>query len=132
MRRIVVLEEAAEDIERGRKFCDLQEIGVGDFFEDTILSDTESLGLFHGIHADILDSIACYGKISVRNLLPRNAQCHRGFCGSGSSQKSGLDSQGIEKQKVNSISLTLKKPCRLKKQSPSALWKACASVKILG
>jgi hypothetical protein len=67
MRRIVVLEEAAEDIERGRKFCDLQEIGVGDFFEDTILSDTESLGLFHGIHADILDSIACYGKISVRN-----------------------------------------------------------------
>jgi hypothetical protein len=27
MRRIVVLEEAAEDIERGREFYDLQEIG---------------------------------------------------------------------------------------------------------
>ena len=51
MRRIVVLEEAAEDIERGREFYDLQEIGVGDYFEDTILSDIESLGLFHGIHA---------------------------------------------------------------------------------
>ena len=51
MRSIVVLEEAAEDIERGREFYDLQEIGVGDYFEDTILSDIESLGLFHGIHA---------------------------------------------------------------------------------
>jgi len=51
MRKIVVLEEAAEDIEQGRKFYDLQEIGVGDYFEDTILSDIESLGLFHGIHS---------------------------------------------------------------------------------
>jgi len=30
MRKIVVLEEAAEDIEQGSKFYDLQEIGVGD------------------------------------------------------------------------------------------------------
>ena len=51
MMRIVVLEEAAEDIKRGREFYDLQEIGVGDYFEDTILSDIESLGLFHGIHS---------------------------------------------------------------------------------
>lgn len=50
MRQIVVLEEAAEDIERGREFYDLQEIGLGDYFEDTILSDIESLRLFHGIH----------------------------------------------------------------------------------
>ena len=50
MRKIVVLEEAAEDIERGREFYDLEEIGVGDYFEDTILSDIESLGLFHGFH----------------------------------------------------------------------------------
>ena len=51
MRKIVVLEEAAEDIERGREFYDLQEIGLGDYFEDTILSDIESLRLFHGIHS---------------------------------------------------------------------------------
>jgi hypothetical protein len=51
MRRIVVLESAAEDIERGREFYDLQEMGVGIYFEDTILSDIESLSLFHGIHA---------------------------------------------------------------------------------
>ena len=51
MRRVVVLEEAAEDIECGREFYNLQEIGVGDYFEDTILSDIESLRLFHGIHS---------------------------------------------------------------------------------
>lgn len=51
MRRVIVLEEAAEDIERGREFYELQEIGIGAYFEDTILSDIESLGLFHGIHS---------------------------------------------------------------------------------
>jgi hypothetical protein len=51
MRRIVVLEEAAEDIERGREFYDLQDMGVGAYFEDTILSEIEGLGLFHGIHS---------------------------------------------------------------------------------
>jgi hypothetical protein len=51
MRKIVVLEEAAEDIERGRAFYELQELGIGAYFEDTILSDIESLGLFHGIHS---------------------------------------------------------------------------------
>jgi hypothetical protein len=51
MRRIVVLKEAAEDIERGREFYDQHEMGVGAYFEDTILSDIESLGLFNGIHS---------------------------------------------------------------------------------
>jgi hypothetical protein len=51
MRRVVVLEETAEDIECGRVFYDLQEIGVGEYFEDTIWSDIESLRLFHGVHA---------------------------------------------------------------------------------
>ena len=51
MRRIVVLEEAAEDIERGREFYEQHEMGVGAYFEDTILSDIDSLGLFNGIHS---------------------------------------------------------------------------------
>jgi hypothetical protein len=50
VRRIIVLEATAGDIERGREFYDLQEFGVGDYFEDTILSEIESLVLFHGIH----------------------------------------------------------------------------------
>ena len=60
MRRIVVLEEAAEDIKCGREFYDQQEIGVGAYFEDPILSNIESLGLFHGIHSKYSDSIACF------------------------------------------------------------------------
>ena len=60
MRRVVVLEEAAEDIECGREFYNLQEIGVGDYFEDTILSDIESLRLFMASIPSILDFIAFF------------------------------------------------------------------------
>jgi len=51
MRKIIVLEEAAEDIEHGRDFYDLQDFGVGDYFADSIVADIECLGLFHGIHS---------------------------------------------------------------------------------
>ncbi|MFZ4778410.1 MAG: type II toxin-antitoxin system RelE/ParE family toxin [Terrimicrobiaceae bacterium] len=51
MRKIAVLDEAAEDIERGRDFYDMQESGVGDYFADSIVADIECLGLFHGIHS---------------------------------------------------------------------------------
>jgi hypothetical protein len=51
MRSVLVLEEAAEDIERGAGFYDLQEEGVGDYFAQCILSDIESLALFHGTHS---------------------------------------------------------------------------------
>lgn len=50
MRLVVVLEEAAEDIEVGRDFYERQEPGVGDYFADSIISDIEGLGLSHGIH----------------------------------------------------------------------------------
>jgi len=51
MRKVIVLEEAAGDIESGRDFYDLQEIGIGDYFADSIVADIERLGLFHGIHS---------------------------------------------------------------------------------
>ena len=66
MRKIVVLEEAVEDIEQGRKFYDLQENGVGDYFEDTIVSDIESLGLFHGIHSKHFGFFVIFSGRSVR------------------------------------------------------------------
>ncbi|HEY8902842.1 MAG TPA: hypothetical protein VIM48_03990 [Chthoniobacterales bacterium] len=50
MKPVVVLTDAAEDIELGRNFYDLQQIGIGDYYSDSILSDIESLALFHGIH----------------------------------------------------------------------------------
>lgn len=50
MRSVIVLAEAAEDIEQARDFYDAQELGVGDYFTDSILADIESLALYHGIH----------------------------------------------------------------------------------
>lgn len=50
MRAVVVLTEAAQDIESARDFYDAQDPGVGDYFADSILADMESLAFFHGIH----------------------------------------------------------------------------------
>jgi len=50
MRTVVVLAEAAEDIETARDFYDAQDPGVGDYCADSLLADIESLALFHGIH----------------------------------------------------------------------------------
>jgi hypothetical protein len=51
MKPVVILTDAVEDIEFGRDFYDSQQIGIGDYFSDSILSDIESLALFHGIHS---------------------------------------------------------------------------------
>lgn len=50
MRRVVILTEAAEDIEQARGFYDLQEYGIGDYCADSLVADIESLALYHGIH----------------------------------------------------------------------------------
>jgi hypothetical protein len=51
MRKVVVLAEAAEDIEEAREFYDAQQFGIGDYFTDSILADIASLALYHGIHS---------------------------------------------------------------------------------
>ena len=57
MRKVIVLAEAAEDIEQARDFYEAQEHGVGDYCAAALLADIESLALYHGIHS-----------------------CHFGFC----------------------------------------------------
>ncbi len=51
MRPVVVLAEAAEDIEKARGFYDSIEVALGDYFADSIITDLESLSLLHGIHS---------------------------------------------------------------------------------
>jgi hypothetical protein len=51
MRKVVVLVEAAEDIEQARDFYDAQAHGIGNYCADSLLSDIESLVLYHGIHS---------------------------------------------------------------------------------
>jgi hypothetical protein len=47
---VVILEDAAGDIESGREFYELREPGIGDYFVESILSDLSSLVLYAGIH----------------------------------------------------------------------------------
>ena len=47
---VVVLEDAAADIELGRRFYEFCEIGIGDYFVDSIFSDLQRLGDISGIH----------------------------------------------------------------------------------
>ncbi|MEO8353751.1 MAG: type II toxin-antitoxin system RelE/ParE family toxin [Chthoniobacteraceae bacterium] len=51
MKSVVILAEAAGDLELGRDFYEAQQLGIGDYFVDSLLSDLESLRLFHGIHS---------------------------------------------------------------------------------
>ncbi len=51
MRTVVVLAEAAEDIEQARDFYDAQETGVGDYCADSLITDIKSLAVYHGVHA---------------------------------------------------------------------------------
>lgn len=47
---VVILEDAAVDVEHGRQFYEDRELGVGDYFVESILSDLSSLVLYAGIH----------------------------------------------------------------------------------
>ena len=47
---IVILREAAIDLSEGKDFYDQSEIGVGDYFWDSLIADIESLVIYAGIH----------------------------------------------------------------------------------
>lgn len=48
---VVVLEDAAADLEAGRRFYECRERGVGNYFVESLLSDLDSLVLYAGIHS---------------------------------------------------------------------------------
>lgn len=48
---VVVLEDAAADLEAGRLFYDSLEPGVGEYFIESLLSDFDSLVLYAGVHS---------------------------------------------------------------------------------
>ena len=49
--KIRILESAQQDLIEGYSFYEMQEIGVGNYFLESIFSDVESLRLFAGIHS---------------------------------------------------------------------------------
>jgi hypothetical protein len=50
VRAVIVLDQAAEDLEAGRAFYDRREQDVGRYFLDCLLADLESLRHYAGIH----------------------------------------------------------------------------------
>ncbi len=51
IRRVIVLEEAARDIEAAIDFYEAAEPGVGDYFRDSIIADLRRLEHYFGQHA---------------------------------------------------------------------------------
>jgi hypothetical protein len=50
LKRVIILADAAEDIEAARNFYETQELGTGEYCVDSLLADIESHGLLSGIH----------------------------------------------------------------------------------
>ncbi len=48
---IVVLKEASNDLKDGKDFYNHKEVGVGDYFWDSLIADIESLIIYAGIHS---------------------------------------------------------------------------------
>jgi hypothetical protein len=45
-----VLPTAFADLAQGRDFCDDRNVGLGDYFLDTLFAEIESLRIYAGIH----------------------------------------------------------------------------------
>ncbi len=48
--KIVILRSAIEDLALGRDFYDRQGEGLGDYFEESLTADIDSLRLYAGVH----------------------------------------------------------------------------------
>ncbi len=59
---VYILEEAVEDLNEGKSFYDLQEIGIGDYFWDCLITDIESLIIYAGIHSKKLSFYQMFAK----------------------------------------------------------------------
>lgn len=53
--KVILLDEAVNDLEIGRRFYDGQEAGIGDEFVTSLLSDITELKLYAGIHSSHFD-----------------------------------------------------------------------------
>ncbi len=49
--RILILPSARDDLSNGFEFYERQRAGLGDYFQDSLFSDIESLRLYAGIHS---------------------------------------------------------------------------------
>ena len=50
-KNVVILNEAAEDLNNGRLFYDEKETGVGDYFWDSLGANIEFMIIYAGVHS---------------------------------------------------------------------------------
>ncbi len=67
--RVRLLSVAVDDIESGRRFYELQQAGLGDYFLDSLFSDIDSLLLYAGIHQKVFGYPVA--ALPLRDLLSR-------------------------------------------------------------
>lgn len=48
---LLLLEEVAADLQNGKQFYESNQMGIGDYFFDSLIADIESLRLYAGIHS---------------------------------------------------------------------------------
>ena len=68
---IRILESAIADLAGGKDFYDHQEIGVGDYFQDCLFSDIDSLVLYAGIHRQVFGFHRLLSKTSPQKVENR-------------------------------------------------------------
>jgi hypothetical protein len=67
---VLILEDAAADLEAGRRFYESREQGVGDYFVESLLSDVESLVLLCRDPSSTFRAVSdAVETVSVRDLL---------------------------------------------------------------
>lgn len=57
-----ILTAASRDLVKGKKFYELQDEGLGEYFLDTLYSDIDSLILHAGVHRKIRDYHCMFSK----------------------------------------------------------------------
>ncbi len=60
--QIVYLDDVESDLRDGRDFYDRQQLGIGDYFVDSILADADSLVLYAGVHSKQFGFFRVLGK----------------------------------------------------------------------
>lgn len=48
---VTLLEESIDDIKIGKRFYEMNEVGIGSYFSDSAMADITSLRLYAGIHS---------------------------------------------------------------------------------
>ena len=66
--KLQIRPSAFSDLARGRWFYDSQELGIGDYFFDSLFSDIDSLKLYAGIHPKVM-VITVSSKVLIVSLL---------------------------------------------------------------